>query len=251
MTELETLTSRAAADLAASIEYWSGWNVRSLWIAAGAAAVTFFAAIAIVVTQKSINSETKQLDGVQHRIAEIKEAADRDVHSKLEKAASDALAAQQQVELDLNKQKEAAANAERSLLELQRRIAPRRITPEQKSRLVTLLKNGAKGDLYVQCASTAREATDFANEIRDILVAAGFETPGVGRIMSPDRVPGVAIVVHTAANAPAHAAAIQRAFFSVGIPLEGIESHIFGPGQVQIIVATSRIRTWRGFALTA
>lgn len=50
----------------------------------------------------------------------------------LQKAASDAKAAQQKVEIDLEKQKERTATAEKNLLELQERIKDRHLSAENR-----------------------------------------------------------------------------------------------------------------------
>ncbi len=73
----------------------------------------------------------------------------------LQKAASDAKAAQQKVEIDLEKQKERTATAEKNLLELQERIKDRHLSAENRKKLVALLKAGPTGEITISCVGGA------------------------------------------------------------------------------------------------
>ncbi len=155
----------------------------------------------------------------------------------LQKSATDAKAAQQKVEIDLAKQQAKTADAEKSLLELQRHMQPRRISPEQRARLVAILAQGPKGKVSINCVLGDGEGHTFANDVDSALKASGWETDGVNQgVYSGGNPIGFGIVVHSAITAPPYAATLQRAFFSVGLPLGGMENGQFPEGKVDILV---------------
>lgn len=154
----------------------------------------------------------------------------------LQKDAADAKAAQQKVETDLAKQQEKTANAERALLELQRRIEPRRISTEQRKRLVEMLSIGPKGAVTIACVLGDAEGCSFAQQIADVVNASGWPHTGVDQAVYTGNPVGFGIIVRNAITAPPHAAVLQRAFFSVGIPLAGAERPEQPEGTVEILV---------------
>jgi hypothetical protein len=154
----------------------------------------------------------------------------------LEKDAAQAKAAQQRVEIDLAKQKEKAATAEHALLQLQRRAEPRRISADQRVRLVALLSQSPKGKVSISCVLGDGEGLAFAKDIDDVLKAAGWETNFGQGVYSGGNPVGFGIVVRNAISAPPYATALQRAFFSVGIPVAGEENPQLNAGDIQIIV---------------
>lgn len=155
----------------------------------------------------------------------------------LQKTAADAKAAQQKVEIELAKQQEKTAGAERSLLELQRRIEPRRIPPDQRARLIELLTAGPKGPVSISCVLGDGEGLAFAQQVAEALNASGYPHAGVDQGVYSGRNPvGFGLIVHSAVTAPPYAAAIQRAFFSIGLPMGGLEDSSAPEGTVRILV---------------
>jgi hypothetical protein len=114
----------------------------------------------------------------------------------LQEAAANAKAAQQKVEIDLAKQQEHTAVAERALLELKQKMADRHIMPQQRDKMLFLLRTGPPRHLVVQSLlSAGREALQYASEIADVFRAAGWDvTPptGIGSFSAP--VSGVILV---------------------------------------------------------
>lgn len=91
----------------------------------------------------------------------------------LQTAASDAKAAQQKIETELERQKERTAVAERALLELQEHNRPRHLTADQQARITTKAKSFA-GTTFDIAASNSREPLDLVIAIEDTLVGAGW-----------------------------------------------------------------------------
>jgi len=155
----------------------------------------------------------------------------------LETDAVNAKAAQQRVETELAKQRESTAKAERSLLELQRHMQPRRISAEQRARLLAILTHGPKGKVSINCVLGDGEGHTFANEIDAVLKASGWETTGVNQgVYSGGNPVGFGIIVRSGIGAPPYAVVLQRAFFSIGIPMDGAENPQLAEGDVQILV---------------
>jgi hypothetical protein len=92
----------------------------------------------------------------------------------LQKAASDAKAAQQAVETNLAIQQERAANAERELLELQRKLADRTLSNEQVEAIARSLKPFSGQEYDVTAYWDSRESVGIANRISESLQKAGW-----------------------------------------------------------------------------
>jgi hypothetical protein len=156
----------------------------------------------------------------------------------LQKDASKAKEAQQKVEVTLAQEQTRAAKAEKDLLELQRRIQPRTLSTEQKSRLGLLLSSSVKAKVQVWTLMGDDEARDFAQEIIDVFNASGWPPiQGMNLRMSTRTSPvGMVMGIHDSANVPPSAVAIQQAFFAVGLSMPGIiDSHV-PAGEIQIMV---------------
>ena len=155
----------------------------------------------------------------------------------LEKDAAEANATQKRVEIDLARQQEKTATAERALLQLQRRMEPRRISADQRARLVEILSNGPKGKVSINCVLGDAEGQAFADDIDSVLKASGWDNSGVNQgVYSGGNPVGFGIVVRSAIDAPPYAVTLQRAFFSIGIPMAGAEKLDVPEGAVEILV---------------
>ena len=147
--------------------------------------------------------------------------------ARLQKEASDAKAAQQRVELELAAQKtelvkyrERAAIAERSLLELQEKLAPRQLTPAGEAALIKALAAGAKGEIEIGYAPDLETSLLADNFVR-LLQAAGWTTTVIVEVSSPV-LGGLNIEVHDINNAPQRAKALQDALTGIGIPVRAL-----------------------------
>lgn len=153
----------------------------------------------------------------------------------LEKDAADAKAAQQRVEIDLAKQQEKTAKAELEVATLKVAIQPRRLTPEQRTALVKLLSGEPKGMIAVRYPAADFEATAFAHQIIGALQEAGWNLGSVTGMVGSDPV-GLGIVVRSVATVPPYVGRLQRAFFSIGIPMGGVEEPRLEEGGVQLVI---------------
>jgi hypothetical protein len=155
----------------------------------------------------------------------------------LQKGAADAKAAQQEVQIKLATQQEKAAIAEKALADLKKAIQPRNLTADQITELVRLLSGEPKGTVSITCVMGDGEGNAFATQIDGALKAAGWPGNGVSQAAFSGGDPtGFGILVHSAATAPPYAGRLQRVFFSIGIPLAGVELPSAAEGTVQIIV---------------
>ena len=97
---------------------------------------------------------------------------------ELQKDVANAQAAQQRVEIDLAKQREIAANAERSLLELRERIKPRKLTDEQSAEFVTALKTFPETALKLgYTAGGGDEAFNLLKQLMSLFKEARWKIP--------------------------------------------------------------------------
>src|SRR5262249_35576596 len=117
-----------------------------------------------------------------------------------------------------------AATAEHNLAALQERLKPRRISAEQQAVLADWLRRSpTKGPVTVACVLGDQESEAYAEQIRLILAAAGFQTERMVARDVYDQDPiGLAMLVKGDADAPSYAGHIQHAFGVAGLPAEGL-----------------------------
>jgi hypothetical protein len=155
----------------------------------------------------------------------------------LQKSAADAKAAQQLVQIELARQEEKAAIAEKQLAELKEALRPRSLTEGQHAALVELLSGDPKGPVIVECVLGDGEGKAFATQIAAAMKEAGWTDGGVDEVSYMNGDPeGLEIAVSKADSAPAYIAHIRSAFRLVGIPMEGIADAGIAEGVVRIIV---------------
>jgi len=176
-----------------------------------------------LILRNDLNEAASKVAGIQ------KDAA----HAQ--KDAADAKATQQRVEVEWARQKERAAIAEGALLELQEKLKPRVLSPAQRTRLIDSLKRVPKGPVEILHVEADREAFEFAEQIRNVLRNAGWDT-GVRTSLLGVNVVGILIAVRDAKTAAPYATAIQRSFAAASIELRGAEDAGLPEGTVRIIV---------------
>jgi hypothetical protein len=147
--------------------------------------------------------------------------AKRDV-ARLQKAASDAKAAQQKVEKELAVQQELAATAEKALLEVQERVRPHHLTSGQKTQLVELFKANPGGAITISCLNGNRESSDFARELAEVLTLGGWHVNGPLEVVVPSEAGsgppvGVSLTVAQADKVPSRAVVLQIALERIGL----------------------------------
>ena len=71
-----------------------------------------------------------------------------------------------------------AAEAEQRVAQLQQRVAPRRLTTNQRQRLLAALTTLKKGPLRISCVMGDGEGNAFAEDLSSVFSAAGFSVGG-------------------------------------------------------------------------
>lgn len=128
------------------------------------------------------------------------------------------------------------ANAQKSVLELQKQIEPRYLTEEQRDKLFQLLrKDTTLGDNIMIACSPGEEPVGYANQLSDIFKRALWHDPNVSPYHMTEGYPqGINIMVKNSKNTPSHALRIKKAFAEVGISAKIIE-HPIGNDQIPVI----------------
>lgn len=142
-------------------------------------------------------------------------------------------------------QARALINASNRLAVAEAKQAPRRISADQKARLLACLASAPKGKIEIAASMVDAEATGFAENIEDVLTNLSFEVhrPSVGTNgkIPPDAYlaignVGLSIVVQNPKRPPLRAAMIQRCFRDCGIQMEGMAEPAFDSNRVEIVV---------------
>jgi hypothetical protein len=153
------------------------------------------------------------------------------------KDAAEAIVRQQRVEIELAKQREQTAIAQRALLELQEKLKPRVLSAAQRDQLIRLLAQSPRGPVEVFQVEGDREAFEYAEQIANTLHSAGWDTVSRSTLLGTS-LRGICIAVHDAKSAPPYAATLQHSFAAVGLELPGIEQEVLSEAAVRIIVGT-------------
>jgi hypothetical protein len=229
-----------------------------LWVERGKIPTGFFVAIGVAgeflgdfiaspIIKRRDSAQRAEIARLNKEAGEARNAAGEAVKqaANAEKQAAQAgegtakaLAQAAKLELEASQQRERAAKAEHDLLELQQRIKPRRFTAEQSRLLIDALKRSpAKGLVELDCVLGDVEGRAFAIQIDEILKAASWPSTGVNQAAFSGRNPiGFGTVVHAAVTAPPYALALQEAFESVGLPLDGAEDAKLAEGTLRILI---------------
>jgi len=162
-------------------------------------------------------------------------SAQKDV-SSLQKAASDAKMAQQKVEIELAKQRERTAAAELALAKVQERMKWRSVSPEQRKRLLEMLKDEAKGNIVVKCSVGDDEAYNFASQFVEILRSSGWSVDGVNQSWFADPPVGAGFLVHKLADSPSYGPPLQKAFIPVGFEFSVSEQERIPVGEIELLI---------------
>jgi hypothetical protein len=177
-------------------------------------------------------------------------SAQKDV-AALQRDAANAQAAQQRVEIDLSKQKERTATAERELLEIKERIKPRRLNDQQATAFVSTLKTLPAGKIkFGYTAGSADEGFKFLQLLIPLFKQAGWEVPSKSSDIANHmdiQVTGVAVLIPgpAASGPPAPRSVIltplettlRNAFKVAGIDLQFIS---WRPDQPEELVIGSK-----------
>lgn len=165
------------------------------------------------------------------------ETARREISS----AKSDAAKANERagaLELETAKQREKAANAERELLALQRRIAPRQFSAGEMASLIEELRRSpVKGLVEIGSVIGDSEGDALATQFDQALKAGGWTTHVYRSAYVGGDPIGLGFVVHSiSATPPTHLLALSRALATVGVILPTIEDAGLADGALKLLV---------------
>jgi len=129
-------------------------------------------------------------------------AAKADASIAAAKAAA-AIAEQQQVQIDLAKQQNRAAKAERDLLEVKESLKQRRFTKEQSDFLVTVAKRFPGQQISFAKYGLDFEAQAFSDRIDAVLRLAGWHTTNDATVSGVDMDKGIVFFVENGTRSDA------------------------------------------------
>lgn len=126
-------------------------------------------------------------------------------------------------------------------VELEKRLAPRTITTEQRERFIKFLIKTAKGPVVLEHSGQTVETVKFTDEIRSLLVAAGFTISAynmpLGYVFKEAPEPWFITVIAIAGKHPTYTEALILAFKEIGVDvLHGNGEGISSPGEVKVYV---------------
>src|SRR5258708_164949 len=171
--DIQSLAQRAQ-DFSDKVDWW---NTAIVWVLVFAALV----AVGTVLSTYMAFRRAKQFADSEGALNAAKEKIlDNALRDKtleieaLKRDGADAKTAQQKVEIDLSKQKELTARAQKDLLELQERVKPRHLTAEQAKELIQSLKGQPKGQLEIRTLVGNPESHNFGLELKEVFKASGW-----------------------------------------------------------------------------
>ena len=112
-------------------------------------------------------------------------------------------------------------------------LKDRTISPEQSAKLISLLRAGPNGPIGIIWDEDVPDSFRLAGNIREVLNASGWLNVTIGKGMVANT-KGLTIAVRDSRTAPPYAVFLQKAFTSVGIPLEWEYTANFPTGLVRI-----------------
>ena len=125
--------------------------------------------------------------------------------------------------------------------ELAKRLAPRTLTNEQRQRFIGFLSKTIKGPVVVEHSGQAVETIKFTEEIRSLLVDAGFTISAynmpLGYVFKEASEPWFITIIAITGQSPTYTEQLILAFKEIGIDvLRGNGAGIANPGEVKVYV---------------
>jgi hypothetical protein len=140
---------------------------------------------------------------------------------------------------DFEKQKERTALAEKELILLKQKMAPCRISTEERMRLLPLLKASQKGNVILAAPMGDAEAEYYAQDIVSVLIEAGWNSKNeIG--ISTFRGMGVYLIVKNTKSPPLGAVQLQSAFTKIGIQMHAQDLESMPGDSIQIFVGSKQ-----------
>lgn len=173
MSEIQSLASRIQ-DLTRSVNFWNNMYIASV-------AVTVIAAVWLFWVQFMRMRRSSVRESLQEQLTKLKDnqsaldiATARSAAALATEKAETANERTSKIELEAAQQRERAAKAERDLLELQQRLAWRRVSQKEHGEFVAALKPFAGSVVEVTKLGEA-EAGQFADDLFKMLTDAKWK----------------------------------------------------------------------------
>jgi hypothetical protein len=126
-------------------------------------------------------------------------------------------------------------------------MAPRVITPAQRDKFIALLKSVSKGEIPIFRGDASVETSNYINQVREMLDAAGYAVNGRAIVpligLSVGSIEGNAefLFYTNENNLPDYALPVQRAFMEIGVNLLALQydnsgNAKLGPRQIAICI---------------
>ena len=152
-------------------------------------------------------------------------------------------------EVDRSQMASQLESAKAKTFELEQKLAPRQITDAQRAKFIELTKELPKGDIPIFRGDAGVETSNYINQVRAMLDAAGYTVTGRGVVpiigLSVGSLEGATefLLYSDETDLPDYAVPIQKAFIAIGINLLGQQwdnsgNGKLGPKQIAICIAT-------------
>jgi hypothetical protein len=226
MPEIQSLALRVG-ELSRSVDFWNQLMIWGLAVAATAA-------VFIVVATRIVVSRTGQLSIAQDL---LREAKDRQLQLDLSQKGielGNLNAAVDAAKTEVAKQQTRAASAEKDLLELQQRLAHRRISPDEQTKLAAKLLPYA-GSIVAVTKLGESEASRFADDLLAVFTKAKWDVKltFAGNMSPPPY--GLQCLIDTRTKAGRALADVLRQFPAVDIrEAHGNPPHDFIVGTIVV-----------------
>jgi hypothetical protein len=156
---------------------WDGLNIGFVFLAG-------VAAVGLVVTSIGLSRSNDALAESSEELSHTKDLRAEGEIAATMKLANDAGVRAGNLEVEAGRQRARAAKAESDLLEVKKSLEPRRLTAEQKDKLVSLFKSfGATSISVAWCDAAGGEAIDLASDFIGAAQAAAITIKSAGAII--------------------------------------------------------------------
>jgi hypothetical protein len=219
----------ALKTLVAHNQYWSDWSTIAVFVALLLEIIVIFA-----FRKDRPRSETI-LSLICGLILAVGVYGEYRFGSRAARGNADLQNISDQKVAELNRE---AAKAQLDLLQLQERVKPRRLSGEQRLKLVEILTPIAKRPVRVGYILMDEEGRSFATQIAEALTASGWKPGDVVKDMYPNGPTpvGVVLMIHDANAIPPHMQALSDALFKIGLyPTSGTSPGV-PEGMVEVAI---------------
>jgi hypothetical protein len=127
--------------------------------------------------------------------------------------------------------------------ELEKKLAPRQLTPQQRKQFISALADAPKGPLTIAYSNPQPETIGFVAQVRSLIIESGFEVSAppeytLAYTIDPPA-PWFISLVAIPGTEPPYAQAIRHAFQSIGVENGFTDgTQIAKPGELKIYIGS-------------